>query len=96
MQLPPVVATAVLPTALTSECYVSPPPTKDDLINAKQRYRVAGEMTDWETRFLLMSDHWLMQTDALGLCNRQIGKSREWVNKHRDLEIHHENLGHPE
>lgn len=84
-----------MPSALTTECYVSPAPTEEDLLNAKQRYRVAGVVSDWEARFLLMSDHWLLQTDALNLCNKQVRKSREWVIKHRGLEKPNENLGNP-
>lgn len=85
-----------MPSVLTSECYVSPPPTAEDILNAPQRYRVVGKMSDWEARFLLMSDQWLLQTDALGVCNKQVRKSREWVNKHRGLEKPNENLGNPE
>lgn len=85
-----------MPKALLAECYVSPSPTAADLIDAPKRYRVVGKMSDWEARFLLMTDYWIMQTDSLALCNKQIGKSREWVNKHRDLEIQHENLGNSE
>lgn len=85
-----------MPTVLTSECYVSQPPTTAEIMNAPQRYRVVGVMTDWEARFLLMSDHWLLQTDALKQCNDQVRKSREWVNKHRGLEKPNENFGNPE
>ena len=92
---PPLVGSAAIPTVLLNECYVSPAPTLYDLVHAKERYRVVGEMSDQEARFLLMTDHWLMQTDALGLCNKQLGKSREWVQKHRDLENTNESLGHP-
>lgn len=86
----------VLPSVLTNECYVSPPPTKYDLIHALDRYRVAGVTSEEEARFLLMTDHWLLQTDALGMCNLQLSKSREWINKHRDLEKPNENLRNPE
>lgn len=77
---------AAIPSVLTAECYTSPPPTADDLINALERYRITGITDPWEARFLLMSDHYLMQTDAVGLCNGQLQKTREWHDKHRDLE----------
>lgn len=84
-----------VPSVLTTECYVSPPPTADDIINAAKRYRVVGKITDWEARFLLMSDHWLLQTDALNLCNKQVRKSRDWVNEHRGLERPNERIANP-
>lgn len=83
------------PSVLLQECYVSPAPTERDIIDAPKRYRVVGKMSDWEARFLLMSDHWLLQTDALGSCNQQLKANREWVDKHRGLEKPHETLGHP-
>lgn len=83
------------PSVLTQQCYVSPPPSESELKHALERYRVAGAMNEWEARFLLMSDHWLLQTDALGSCNAQLGATREWVNKHRGLEKPHETLRYP-
>lgn len=81
------------PSVLTQQCYVSKPPTEAEIKHARERYRVVGVMSDWEARFLLMSDHWLLQTDAIGACNKQLKATREWVNKHRGLEKPHETLG---
>lgn len=71
---------------------MSPAPTAQDITDAPKRYSVEGKMSDWEARFLLMSDHWLLQTDAIGICNQQQRSLRDWVNKHRGLEKPHETL----
>lgn len=73
---------------------MAPPPTENELINALDRYKVAGVTDPWEARFLLMSDAWLLQTDSLGLCNLQIEKFRVWDEKQLELEKSYDSRGH--
>ncbi|BEG72410.1 hypothetical protein RVBP21_0380 [Pseudomonas phage BRkr] len=77
---------SAVPSSFTQLCYVAPPPSADDLINAPSRYKVAGITDPWEARFLLMTDHWLLQTDYLGSCNLQIEKLRDWDKKQSEME----------
>lgn len=74
-------------------CYVEKPPSAEELVHAIDRYKVTGVTNEWEARFLLMTDHWLLQTDALGNCNLQVDKLREWNSQQRNLERDHELRG---
>lgn len=55
-------------------------------MNAQKQYGVYGHIDEWEARFLLMTDYWMLQTDALGQCNKQLLQLRNWTNQHRNLE----------
>lgn len=72
-------------------CVVNPPPTADDLRFALQRF---PELKDpWEARFLLMTEEWERQTDALGVCNRQLQTLQGWLSRQPDAETTHEHRG---
>lgn len=68
------------------DCQAVPPPTEHNLINALDRYRASGINDRWQARFLLMSEAWMQQTDAIGICNIQLQKLRMWEKEHVDLE----------
>ncbi|MBG7006709.1 hypothetical protein [Pseudomonas aeruginosa] len=82
-----------IPSSLLLPCDVEAPPTANEIINALDRYKAVGVTDENEARFLLMTEHWLLQTDALGLCNIQVDKLREWNERQRNLENSHDPRG---
>lgn len=90
---PPVKIPVAIPSSLLLPCDVEAPPTANEIINALDRYKAVGVTDENEARFLLMTEHWLLQTDALGLCNIQVDKLREWNERQRNLENSHDPRG---
>jgi hypothetical protein len=60
--------------------------------NPELRAAIAAGL-EWEARFLLMVDHWNLQTDAISNCNKQLQSARDWIDKHAVTETSYDTRG---
>jgi hypothetical protein len=72
-----------LPSTLTSDCTIAPPPDEAGLVDATKLFPAAT--TVWEARFLIMYDAYMEQTGNLIDCDLQVGSIRSWDKQHLEL-----------
>ena len=84
---PSVVKTySAIPSTLLDKCFISPPPSEFELLNAQDFYPTAR--TKMEAQLLMMTEAWFKQTGNLITCDLQIEALKKWDAKH--LENRHD------